>query len=115
MKVKQIRALIKSPGEEPRTEYVDNTVSNFQEIMGGEYLIASVLGFDVALFFINNAKNKYNCKIFNVELYGTILFTSTTPQGVPKDITDEDVSFVKRYIIPPNSKNKGVRAAISFI
>ena len=102
----KLRCLIKNPGCDAEEMIIEDRVSAFEAVLGGEYFITNVMCFNVAIFFTNHADNATNCSVLGLELYGPIIFTATTPQGVPVSLTDEDISFIKRYCLPPATKNK---------
>lgn len=75
MKYKSIRVIVKLPGEEARTETIENTLQAFQNAVGGYIETVTITG-DLVVICDEDGRLKglpYNCSICGVDFVGPIL------------------------------------------
>jgi hypothetical protein len=75
----KIFVIVKRPGCMPETEYIDNTLEEFQRLVGG-YIEVLDLATDLAIICNEEGRLmdlEYNCAICGVSFVGTIVLVRT--------------------------------------
>lgn len=75
----KIFVIVKRPGCMPETEYIDNTLEEFQRLVGG-YIEVLDLATDLAIICNEEGRLmdlEYNCNICGVSFVGTIVLVRT--------------------------------------
>ena len=75
----KIFVIVKRPGSMPETEYIDNTLEEFQRLVGG-YIEVLDLATDLAIICNEEGRLmdlEYNCAICGVSFVGTIVLVRT--------------------------------------
>lgn len=99
-KSENIEVLIKRPGEQSELTVIENSVKNFEGLIGGELDEAEITFFNVNMFFNKNQKAelKRNFNFCGVPVYGTAIFTGSSPRGEVQSLANADIPILKRII-----------------
>lgn len=97
----EITVLIKKPNEEIKVQSVENTVANFEFLLGGTYSELELPFLNCNVFYNVNANEK-NLKFLGLELTGTVIFTGSTVTGEVISLPLEDIPSLKRMIRASN-------------
>lgn len=113
-KNRTVRALIKRPGEDFKTEYVDLTYEFFAEFFGVEpkdTLQMQLLACKNAVIVFTYESTVENCKVFDTTFVGPVMFIGQTQRGTFSDLTSSDDKIIRRYTrTPEDYKPKKKRA-----
>lgn len=98
-KLENIEVLIKRPGEPAELKVIQNSVLAFAEEIGGmfEYIEAPILNCNI-FYSANTSGLKENMTFLGVKLFGTVIFTGSTPVGECVSIQSKDLRPLKTYI-----------------
>ncbi len=114
-KPKSFRVLLKRPDKEFETVYFDFTAQNMLEYFNVESLdeivSSAMLLCDNAVIMNTYSSDERNCRVFNTEFDGALMFIGTKPNGTYCDITFEDVDTIKRWTLVPAVKPKKKRVS----
>lgn len=105
---RSIRVLIKEPGKEFRTEYIDLTFEKYVELFGVEpkdtYQMQVLPCHNALVVFTYNSE-KENCRVFDTVFNGTIMFVGQKIRGEFCDISSKDIEIIKRFTRTPFDYN----------
>lgn len=97
---RSIKVLIKEPGKEFRTEYIELTFEKYVELFGCEpkdtYQM-QVLPCNNAVIVFSYASDLENCKVFDTTFTGTIMFVGQRERGEFCDLSLHDDYIIRKY------------------
>ena len=103
-KVRRVRALIKEPGQDFKTEYVDLSYQTFEELfktVPSEVFQMQVLACRNAIVIFSYSSEVENCKVFDTVFNGTIMFVGEKTRGGYCDLNDKDDDLIRRFTRTP--------------
>ncbi len=116
---RSIRVLIKEPGKDFRTEYINLTFEKYVELFGVEpkdtYQM-QVLPCHNALVVFTYESEEENCRVFDTVFNGTLLFVGQRERGTYCDLSAKDSEIIKRFTRTPiDYKPKKKRAWYKYL
>lgn len=96
--MKTIKILVKKPNEPLELKTVTDKHSTFCEILQSDKYITQYFFKNLAMFVSLKNNEPINFFIGGVAICGTVIFTASTFDGVPCDISEEAISDVAELV-----------------